>query len=323
MKRIRCGALCITIELVRMPCPKNRTPFSSVPSVTPVATNVIGIARRQLVRRIDALEVRDAHRAAPRFVLRLRHDQAPVDFAAEAAHRRRGQHAFRRAARAHHRVHARSVHRRRDAGRQIAVANQPDARAGGANVADELLVPRRARAPSRPDLRSCDRATWRSTAGSASPAGRGSRRAWRAGRRPASPCTGRARAAARRGSPPPAPPSRSARRSRTGSCPPADRRRCRPSAGRLTPFAPRPTRSPMYSIGASSRSPSPMTIVPSMRTSSSVRRIASTAAWSDPSRSPWPIVCAHAMPACSTTRSSSSDRSGGGRPADRLRLSSA
>ena len=35
-------------------------------------------------------------------------------------------------------------------------------------------------------------------------------------------------------------------------------------------FAPRPTRSPMYSIGASSRSPSPMTIVPSIATSSSV-----------------------------------------------------
>ena len=39
-----------------------------------------------------------------------------------------------------------------------------------------------------------------------------------------------------------------------------------------------PTFSPMYSIGASSRSPSPMTIVPSMGTVSSSLRIASTAA---------------------------------------------
>jgi hypothetical protein len=39
-----------------------------------------------------------------------------------------------------------------------------------------------------------------------------------------------------------------------------------------------PTFSPMYSIGASSRSPSPMTIVPSIGTVSSSLRIASTAA---------------------------------------------
>ena len=39
-----------------------------------------------------------------------------------------------------------------------------------------------------------------------------------------------------------------------------------------------PTFSPMYSIGAASRSPSPMTMVPSIGTESIVRRIASTAA---------------------------------------------
>src|SRR4029453_9796464 len=52
-----------------------------------------------------------------------------------------------------------------------------------------------------------------------------------------------------------------------------------------------------------------MTIVPSIGTSSSVFRIASTAALSDPWRSPCPIVCAHATAACSTTLRSSSDRS--------------
>ena len=70
-----------------------------------------------------------------------------------------------------------------------------------------------------------------------------------------------------------------------------------------------PTFSPMYSIGASSRSPSPITIVPSIGTVSITRRIASTATWSDLWRSPCPIVWAQAMAACSTTRRNSSERS--------------
>src|SRR3954469_9367637 len=71
----------------------------------------------------------------------------------------------------------------------------------------------------------------------------------------------------------------------------------------------RPTFSPMNSIGASSRSPSPMTIVPSIGTVSITRRIVSTATWSDLWRSPWPIVWAQAIAACSTTRRNSSERS--------------
>src|SRR3954462_14923953 len=39
------------------------------------------------------------------------------------------------------------------------------------------------------------------------------------------------------------------------------------------------------------------------------RRIASTATWSALCRSPWPIVCAQAIAACSTTRRKSSERS--------------
>src|SRR6266550_5397736 len=65
----------------------------------------------------------------------------------------------------------------------------------------------------------------------------------------------------------------------------------------------------MYSIGASSRSPSPMTMVPSIGTESISLRIASTATASDLCRSPWPIVVAHAIAACSTTRRKSSERS--------------
>ena len=64
-----------------------------------------------------------------------------------------------------------------------------------------------------------------------------------------------------------------------------------------------PTFSPMKSMGASSRSPSPMTMVPSMGMWSIILRMVSTAAWSDPWRSPRPMVRAHAMAACSTTRS--------------------
>ena len=51
-----------------------------------------------------------------------------------------------------------------------------------------------------------------------------------------------------------------------------------------------PTFSPMNSMGASSRSPSPMTMVPSMGTWSIILRMASTAAWSDLWRSPRPMV---------------------------------
>ena len=62
----------------------------------------------------------------------------------------------------------------------------------------------------------------------------------------------------------------------------------------------------MYSIGASSRSPSPMTIVPAMSVSSIVRRIASVAARSASSRSPRPMNRADAIAAASVTRTISS-----------------
>ena len=129
-------------ELVRMPSPKNRTPLISVPSVTPVAAKMMLLAGREILRAVDLLEVGDAHRAAALLVLGLADDEPREDLAVQAAHRRRRQHALGRAAGAHHRVHAGADDRRRDAGRQIAVANQPDARAGRADVGDELLVAR-------------------------------------------------------------------------------------------------------------------------------------------------------------------------------------
>src|SRR2546427_23099 len=69
---------------------------------------------------------------------------------------------------------------------------------------------------------------------------------------------------------------------------------------------PRPTFSPMKSMGASSRSPSPMTMVPRMCRSLKALRIASTAAWSASFSSPRPITRAEAIAAASVSRTASS-----------------
>src|SRR5215467_9067128 len=69
-----------------------------------------------------------------------------------------------------------------------------------------------------------------------------------------------------------------------------------------------PTVSPMNSIGASSRSPSPMTIVPLMGSLLSSRRMASTAAWSAAFSLPRPVQRAAATAARSVTRTISSVR---------------
>src|ERR1700716_2752320 len=63
-----------------------------------------------------------------------------------------------------------------------------------------------------------------------------------------------------------------------------------------------PTFSPMNSIGASSRSPSPITTVPSIGSLLSSRRIASTAAWSAAFSLPWPRSRAADTAARSVTR---------------------
>ncbi len=68
----------------------------------------------------------------------------------------------------------------------------------------------------------------------------------------------------------------------------------------------RPTGSPIQSIGASSRSPSPITIVPANSISSIVARMASTAARSASSFSPRPMNRAEASAAASVTRTISS-----------------
>src|SRR5215510_2785184 len=69
-----------------------------------------------------------------------------------------------------------------------------------------------------------------------------------------------------------------------------------------------PTFSPMNSIGASSRSPSPITTVPSIGSLLSSRRIASTAAWSAAFSWPWPRNRAADTATRSVTRTISSVR---------------
>ena len=160
-------------ELVRMPSPKKRTPRISVPSVTPVAAKMMLVAGREILRAVDLLEVGDAHRAAALFVLGLADDEAREDLAVQAAHRGRGQHAFGRAAGAHHRVDAGADDGGGDAGRQVAVADQPDARAGRADVGDQLLVARPVEHDDDEVLDLAAEAAGRSPSGSRAPARRG------------------------------------------------------------------------------------------------------------------------------------------------------
>src|SRR6056297_965868 len=65
---------------------------------------------------------------------------------------------------------------------------------------------------------------------------------------------------------------------------------------------PVPTSSPMNSIGASSRSPSPITTTPEISSRFNCSRIAFTAAWSAAFSSPRPIRSTVAIAACSATR---------------------
>src|SRR5215469_9733933 len=84
-----------------------------------------------------------------------------------------------------------------------------------------------------------------------------------------------------------------------------------PSSGSTamsTRWPPLPTFSPMNSIGASSRSPSPITIVPSIGSLFISRRMASTAAWSASFSLPRPRSRAAATAARSVTRTISIDR---------------
>ena len=200
--------------------------------------------------------------------------QLALDVAAQALQRGGGEDRLGRAADAQQHVDARVGQRRHQAAGHVAVGDQLDPRARGADAArsarrggvDPARRPsgrRRARLWRWPALRYSPRCS-----------SRASTRRDRPGRPPASPCTRcpagstscRARPARR-------PTPRWAGPWTAASCHPPDRPPRRPAAA-----APLPMRSPMYSIGASSFSPSPMTTTPSISITRRRSRMALTAA---------------------------------------------
>ena len=186
--------------------------------------------------------------------------QAPDLPAADALDRRGGDDALGRAADAPQEVDRGARGDRQQRRGDVAVGDQAHARAGVADRLDALLV---ARAVEHDDHHVADVDLARSAISSTVFAerrgrGRAGRRSPR--RRPSSPCTrtgpGRTSCRARRAR---SRRSRSACRARTGACPRAGRRRCRPGGRSRRRRARR-----CASIGASSFSPSPMTTMPSI-----------------------------------------------------------
>ena len=92
--------------------------------------------------RVDAVLVAVAHALAPGALVVVAVPEARLDLATEAAQRRGGDDAFRGATDAHHRVHAGARHGARDGRRQVAVADELDARSGRPDLGDEIVVTR-------------------------------------------------------------------------------------------------------------------------------------------------------------------------------------
>src|SRR3954465_11508677 len=148
MNRMRCGWFCMITELVRLPSPKKRTPFISVPSVTPVAAkmmffpgarsferytflkSVMPIARQRsscsgLLTTSRAKISPFRHRIAA--AVRTPSGAPPVPITACTPDPTTAA--------------ARPAPRGAAPRRQVTIADQADARAGRADVVDQLLVP--------------------------------------------------------------------------------------------------------------------------------------------------------------------------------------
>src|SRR5690606_38821803 len=93
------------------------------------------LTRGQVLGAVDAVHRTALLLEAPALLVVAR-PEAPVDLAAEALQRGRRQHALRGAADAHHGVHVGAAHRRRQRRDHVAVADQLDARARLAHLAD-------------------------------------------------------------------------------------------------------------------------------------------------------------------------------------------
>src|SRR4051794_14218697 len=100
------------------------------------------VARREVLGAIDTRLVAVTHPRAAFALLVAAIAEPRLDLAAEATQRRGCDHALRRATGAHDRVDAGARDRARDRGREIAVTDELDSRARGADLFDERVVPR-------------------------------------------------------------------------------------------------------------------------------------------------------------------------------------
>ena len=106
MNRIRCGSFCM-IDRARADAVAEEAHAAHQRAVGDAGRREDDArAGREILRSVDLLEVGDAHRPAALLVLGLGDDEPREDLAVQAPHRGRREHAFRRAAGAHHRVDA-------------------------------------------------------------------------------------------------------------------------------------------------------------------------------------------------------------------------
>src|SRR2546428_11769748 len=98
------------------------------------------LAWSQVFGFVDFVLVLDAHPCDAFFQFRLVDDQPAEHVTIQAADGSSRDDAFRCSARAHNRMHAGTNDSSGDARRKIAIADQLDARARGANIGNQLLV---------------------------------------------------------------------------------------------------------------------------------------------------------------------------------------
>src|SRR6266852_4229953 len=98
------------------------------------------LAGREVVGVVDALGIHDPHFFKARLVLRFAYHQPREDLAVQTAQSRGGENAFGSSAGPHHHVHTSANNSGGNSRREIAIADEPDARARGANIRDELFV---------------------------------------------------------------------------------------------------------------------------------------------------------------------------------------
>src|SRR5208337_285242 len=98
------------------------------------------LAGSQIFGGVNALWIFYAHAREAFVMLGFADDEAGENLAIEAAQRGGSKHSFRSAARAHDHVHAGAEDGGGNAGGEVAVTDEPDARASRADFLDEFFV---------------------------------------------------------------------------------------------------------------------------------------------------------------------------------------